>query len=319
MFFAARHIAKGNGWLMSQEQALRGKASRRHIALQVAEMAARTGTRNILHMGTLDLPPCDILPSVKHFLYCDHTWLLSLRYRLDRSSMTTRALDEYEQLERETFARMEHVFTFGSYVRDSVIEHYDVPASRVTMVGSGMGAVEPYFGPKQYSAPRLLFVAKHLFAEKGGILLLDAFLKALEKRPDLKLTIVGDASFSRLVPRHPAIVFHASLRWEALAALYRNASLLTQPMLNDPWGQVYLEALVSRTPVLGLDRNGLPEIVEGGKHGFLVDMPDPDLMAEAIVDAVSDPERLAGMGLSGQQHVLKSYSWDIAAERIAYA
>ncbi len=182
-----------------------------------------------------------------------------------------------------------------------------------------MGSIEPYFGPKQYSAPRLLFVAKHLFVEKGGALLLDAFFKALKNRSDLKLTIVGDASVARVIPRHPAVVFHSNLRWEALAALYRNATLLTQPMLNDPWGQVYLEALVSRTPVLGLDRNGLPEIIEDGRHGFFVDTANSDLLAEAIVDAVGDPERLTRMGHSGQQHVLNSYSWDIAAERIAYA
>jgi glycosyltransferase involved in cell wall biosynthesis len=214
---------------------------------------------------------------------------------------------------------MEHIFTFGAYVRDSVIAHYDISPSRVTAVGSGMGSVEPYFGPKKYAPPKLLFVAKHLFVEKGGMLLLDAFFKARKKRPDLRLSIVGDAAVARRIPKHPAVAFHPRLPWTGLTALYRDATLLVQPMLNDPWGQVYLEALLSRTPVLGLDRNGLPEILENGKHGFLVDMAEPALLAEAILDAVSDPERLAAMGLSGQQHVLNSYSWDIAAERIAYA
>jgi glycosyltransferase involved in cell wall biosynthesis len=233
--------------------------------------------------------------------------------------MTTRAIAEYERLERESFDRMEHIFTFGAYVRDSIIDHYDISPSKVTAVGSGMGTIEPYFGSKSYAAPHLLFVAKHLFAEKGGPLLLEGFFKALKKRPDLRLSIVGAKSIANRIPKHPAITFYGYLPWHALTALYREATLLVQPMLNDPWGQVYLESLVSRTPILGLDRNGLPEIIEGGEHGFLIDDPDPNVLADAIVDAVGDPKRLAAMGRTGQQRVLNAYSWDIAAERIAFA
>jgi glycosyltransferase involved in cell wall biosynthesis len=316
--FAAQHLLGGKGWLVSQEQLSRGAASRKRRALQLAQFAAETGARNFLHMGTLDLPPCDLLHSVKHYLYCDQTWLQSLRYRIDHHSMTPRAIEEYERLERDSFMRMEHIFTFGAYVRDNIIQHYGISPSKVTAVGSGMGHIEPYLGSKSYDAPRLLFVAKHLFVEKGGLLLLDAFFRALKKRDDLRLSIVGDRGIVDRIPQHQAITFYGHLPWHALQSLYQEATLLVQPMLNDPWGQVYLEALVSRTPILGLNRNGLPEIVDGGKYGFLVNHPDPDDLAEAILDAVSDPARLAKMARSGQQHVLNTYSWDIAAERIAY-
>jgi len=314
--FAASHLAGGFGGL-ANEQIRRGKLAREHHSLKVAEMAARTGARNILHIGTFALPPSDLLRSVRHFIYCDQTWWLSLQHRPDNRT-TERACDQYEELERQSFDCAEHIFTFGRYVRDDIVGHYGVPASRVSVVGSGMGAIEPYRGPKSYDEPKLLFVAKHLFVEKGGELLLDAFLKALPFRPDLKLTVVADPKSARRIPDHPAITFEAQLPWEQLASRYREATLLVQPMLNDPWGQVYLEALASRTPILGLDRNGLPEITAEGRHGFLVSEPDADELATAILDAVSDPERLARMGETGQRHVLQSYSWDIAAERIAF-
>ena len=85
-------------------------------------------------------------------------------------------------------------------------------------------------------------------------------------------------------------------------------------MLNDPWGQVYLEAMASRTPVMGLNRNGLPELVDGGRHGFLVDRADPAALAEAILSAVSDPQRLERMATTAQRHVLENYSWNRVAE-----
>jgi glycosyltransferase involved in cell wall biosynthesis len=316
--YTARWLLDGYGRLSTTEQVLRAAPARDHNAIKVAEATARLGVRHVIHTGTLDLPAFDLLPDIHHYLYCDQSWNLSLRHRVDADQYTRRALAEYERLERESLQSVAHVFTFGRRTRDDIVEHYRLPPERVTVVGSGMGGVAPYFGPKDFTVPRLLFVAKHLFRAKGGPLLLRAFALARRVRPDLTLTIVGDARSRAYVPRDPKIVFHAHVTWDALRRLYADATLLTQPMLNDPWGQVYLEALASRTPVLGLNRNGLPEIVQGGEHGVLVDEATPEAVAAGILSAVADPARLKHMGESGQRHVMNAYSWDRVAERMAW-
>lgn len=315
--YAARWLLDGYGRLSTSEQVLRATPARDHNAVTVAEATARLGVSHVIHTGTLDLPAFDLLPDIRHYLYCDQSWNLSLRHRPDAGQYTPRALAEYERLEREALASVAHVFTFSAQTRDNIVKHYGLPAERVTVAGSGMGNIAPYFGPKDYSAARLLFVAKHLFQAKGGSLLLRAFALARRSRPDLTLTIVGDPRSRSQVPRDPHITFLGNISWDALRRLYADATLLTQPMLNDPWGQVYLEALCSRTPVLGLNRNGLPEIIEDGTHGILVDEATPEAVAAGILSAVADPERLKQMGESGQRHVMNAYSWDRVAERIA--
>jgi glycosyltransferase involved in cell wall biosynthesis len=315
---AVRHVMGGFGRLRTSEQLLRSEPARNHHANEIAAYIARRGIRNVLHTGTLDLPAFDLLRGVRHYLYCDHTWSLALPWRLAADELSEKARQEYERLERESLLGLDHVFTFGSYVRDEIIRHYGIPAERVTAVGSGMGEIDPYFGPRSYTAPNLLFIAKHLFKAKGGELLVDAFFRARRQRPDLTLTIVGDKRSQKYVPHDRNIMFRGRVPWIELQRLYRNATLLAQPMLNDPWGQVFLEALVSRTPVLGLDRQGLPEIVEGGRHGFLVAHADPAELADALLVALDDPGRLAAMGRSGQRHVMASYSWDRVAEQIAF-
>ncbi len=313
---AARHVLSGFGSLTSSEQIRRGARARADMSLQVAEATAQLGVRHVLHTGTLDLPAFDLLPGIKHYLYCDQTWAQSLRHRPDAADYGPRALAEFERLEVQSLHGVEHVFTMAGCVRESLIQHYGLAPERVSVVGSGMGRIEPYRGIKSYAPPRLLFVAKHLFAAKGGTLAVEAFRVALARRPDLFLTIVADPASRRLVPRHSRISFLSRLPWDDLQGLYRGAALLVQPMLNDPWGQVYLEALASRTPVLGLDRNGLPEITANGRYGFLVERPDPIEVADAIVAAVADPDRLARMGREGQAHVLREYTWDRVAGRI---
>jgi glycosyltransferase involved in cell wall biosynthesis len=315
----ARDMMSGLGRPLSGEQILRSQRSRRRLGAQVAEAALRLGARHILHTGTFDLPAPNSGGLVEHYLYCDHSWALAQQHHPHADRLGKRALSAFDQAERESLAGLAHVFTFGTYVRDNLIHHYGLPPERVTAVGSGMGAIEPYDGPKAYDQPKLMFVAKHLFQAKGGVLLLEAFELARKRRPDLSLTIIGDERSRAFVGERPGITFHAYLPWVELQQLYRDSTLLVQPMLNDPWGQVYLEAMVSRTPVVGLNRHGLPEIVDGGRHGFLVDRAEPALLAEAILSALSDPERLARMANAAQRHALENYTWSRVAERIAYS
>ena len=42
----------------------------------------------------------------------------------------------------------------------------------------------------------------------------------------------------------------------------------------------------------------------------------PEAVAATILDALSEPERLARMGAAGRAHVLAEYDWDRVAERI---
>jgi glycosyltransferase involved in cell wall biosynthesis len=319
MRVALADLLAGRGRPVSTEQVLRSLGARRHLAEQVAFHTRRLGVSHVLHTGTLDLPASDIADGTKHYTYCDHTWALARRYHVNAARYTERAMRAFEDAERRAFEGLTHVFTFGTYVRDNIIEHYGLSADRVTAVGSGMGAIRSFHGPKDFARPKLLFVAKHLFQAKGGTLLLAAFERAQKQRDDLSLTIVGDERSRRFVPPMRGVEFRAHLPWEELQSLYHDSTLLVQPMLNDPWGQVYLEAMVSRTPVMGLARNGLPELTDGGRRGFLVDRVDPDALAEAIVCAVSDPARLETMADAAQRYVLGTHSWARVAERMLFS
>ena len=315
---AGRHLLAGHAGFLHGETVRRGAAARRHCARMVERERARIGADRVLHTGTFDLPAVP-MRGVEHYLFCDHTWDLARRHHAQAGEFDDRQTKEFEALERVSYAQMGHIFTFGRYVRDNLIQHYGVDPARVTVVGSGMGRIRPYAGPKDYVNGPLLFVAKHLFVEKGGQLVLDAFRIIRKRRPSARLVIVGSEAHRALAGEQEGVEFHAHLPWEQLEGLYHSAALLLQPMLNDPWGQVYLEALLSRASVVGLRRNGLPEILEGGRHGFLADSASPEAVANAVIEALSNPGRLAEMGQSGQHHVLAHYSWARAAARMREA
>jgi len=150
---AISDMLAGRGRPVSTEQVLRSLTTRRLLATQVDDAAHRLGVDSVLHTGTLDLLP-GIGRDIRHYLYCDHTWALARRHHVHASHYTARALDAFEDSERRSLDGITHVFTFGDYVRENLIEHYGLAPHKVTAVGSGMGAIQPWHGVKDFTNPR---------------------------------------------------------------------------------------------------------------------------------------------------------------------
>jgi glycosyltransferase involved in cell wall biosynthesis len=130
------------------------------------------------------------------------------------------------------------------------------------------------------------------------------------------LTIVGLDELRERTIGVPNVTVTGFIPWDELQQHFHSASLFAMPALFEPWGLVYLEALASRTPILGLRRNALPEITGGGRYGFLIDEATPEALERGLLEAVSDPERLAHMAAEGQRYCLERYSWQRVADTI---
>jgi glycosyltransferase involved in cell wall biosynthesis len=282
---------------------------RRARSLLTREMA-RESLSTALHLGSTSAVPMSEA-SYANYLYCDSSW-----HRLTTNTVGLRirkSIDlQVTSLESAALRRFRHIFTVSEVLRRDLLEEYGVEPDRVTTVGTGRGNIAPNFEPKDFSAGRILFAAKVDFEQKGGQLLLDAFRIAVREEPRLSLTIVGLDELRGV----PNVTVTGFIPWDELQQHFHSASLFAMPALFEPWGLVYLEALASRTPILGLRRNALPEITGGGRYGFLIDEATPEALARGLLEAVSDPERLAHMAAEGQRYCLERYSWQRVADTI---
>jgi glycosyltransferase involved in cell wall biosynthesis len=66
--------------------------------------------------------------------------------------------------------------------------------------------------------------------------------------------------------------FTGYLSGEALARAYASADLFAFPSGTETFGQVVLEAMASRLPVVGLLSEGVRDLVEHGRTGLLLDV-----------------------------------------------
>lgn len=84
------------------------------------------------------------------------------------------------------------------------------------------------------------------------------------------------------------------------------------------FGIVFLEANACGLPVIAGNSGGIPDAVEDGKSGFLVDPQDPQLIGEKVRYLIHHPREAKAMGAYGRERVETIYNWKrITGEMLA--
>lgn len=123
-----------------------------------------------------------------------------------------------------------------------------------------------------------------------------------------QLTIeVEDAELKNQVHFHPA-VDQAEL-YEAMSG----ADLILMSSTHEGWGLVAAETLGLALPLLATRVGAMPDIVENGVSGLLVEPKDPAAIANAIEWIITHPDASKRFGQAGREHVLNNFTPEIIA------
>ena len=141
----------------------------------------------------------------------------------------------------------------------------------------------------------VILAVGRLSSEKGQAILLQAAarLEKMNEAPDFRVVVVGDGpeqeNLQRLTARlgiGQRIVmagFQTDVR-----PYYCLSTLLALPSYSEGSPNVVLEAMAAGLPIAATDAGGVPEILEDGISGLLVQPGDPQAMAEAILRILRD-------------------------------
>ncbi len=160
--------------------------------------------------------------------------------------------------------------------------------------------------------PACLYVGR-LIERKGVEVLLEAF-RYME---GCELWLVGDGPMRErieaLTATNPLIRLFGHLDQEALARLYRQASVVAVPSLYEPWGLVVDEALAHRTPVVATDQVGAADdLIDDGVNGLIVPAGSSRALGEAIRRIVAWTAEQRRLGAQHSRLKLQSQSVDRA-------
>ncbi|HET6837372.1 MAG TPA: glycosyltransferase, partial [Gemmatimonadales bacterium] len=166
---------------------------------------------------------------------------------------------------------------------------------------------------------RCLAVAR-LVERKGLGQLLCAF--ALLERGRFELEIVGEGPDEQLLRTlatrlglSAEVHFTGALDRAGVAQRYREADLFTLPSSAEAFGNVFAEALASGLPIIGSTVGGIPELVEHGVNGLLINPGNPAALAQAISYLAEDPELRQKMALRNRAKAEATLEWSQVTKR----
>ena len=273
----------------------------------------RSGADLLLCTGSMDAP---VGQGVPYALWIDDTWhLLHANPHAPRCSESS--FQKIDRLERAAFQDAKCLLAFSEHVAADAIGHYGVQAQRVHVVGCGSGSISPLEEDKTYADGYLLFVAKHLFHLKGGAVTLAAFEKVRAARPQTRLVVVGTDETARRLAGRDGIDARGFVERTELNNLFHGAAMLVQPMLIDPWGQVYLEAMKAKALVVSWNNAAIPELTDNGRLGGIVATATPDLIAAKVLELYNrQNDELAAIAREAQRRVLDRFAWPAVGRRV---
>ncbi len=166
--------------------------------------------------------------------------------------------------------------------------------------------------------------AGRLSAEKGVDVLIDA---AALLPADIGVTIAGDGpELASLRARAEAagvahrVRFLGRVPSGELHDLMRSSAVVVAPSRwyeNQP--MVVLEAFGCARPVVASDLGGMPELIDHGVSGLLVEHDRPDVLAKALIELAADPVRAHEMGVAAHRSAVDRFAIDRHLESLDQA
>jgi glycosyltransferase involved in cell wall biosynthesis len=181
-----------------------------------------------------------------------------------------------------------------------------VAPRRVRTVRNGIDLARfAYTGP---APDEPVVTVARLSPEKDVATLVRAAAVAVRELPSFRLEVAGDGVCMPALRQLTAglgleehVRFHGEVR--DIPALLGRARLFVLPSVEEGISLTLLEAMARGLPVVATRIGGNPEVVADGETGLIVPAREPDIMARAMLQLLSDPEKGRRMGQAGRLRV----------------
>lgn len=166
----------------------------------------------------------------------------------------------------------------------------------------------------------VLFLGRFGEPRKGMAVLLAALPALVARFPEIEILIVGRGDEDELRSRAGELAsrlrFFGQVDDAQKASALRSADVYCAPHTGgESFGIVLVEAMAAGTAVVASDLDAFRRVLDDGKSGKLVPVDDPDALAEAVIEMLSDD-------VARQHYVdaaavaVQRYDWSVVAGQI---
>lgn len=219
----------------------------------------------------------------------------------------------------------DHVIAISTKTREQLANTYRFDTDRLSLIPHGVDIDRFYPRPRDEAHPAVspektsfLFVGR-LASRKGISRAIESLATLRDENVELLIAGTGrhEERLKQLARDHGVgekVEFLGFVPDNDLPVLYSSADVFVFPSRYEGFGLVFLEAMACGTPVVGTPVGGVPDVVEDGETGFVVDHDIDDLSAK-LRHCHENPDLLTEMSEKAAAKA-RTMDWGHVAEQV---
>jgi len=227
-------------------------------------------------------------------------------------------------MQKRVSKRLPGIITVSECAMDDISRDFKVPKKKFRIVPNGINTDVFYPIPEIEREKGRIIVTNSSDTPLKGLFYLLHAVAEISKNRKIKLVVVGypkkKGGIIKLIRkldigRH--ITFTGRIDDKEFVKQYARASMAVVPSVYEGFGLPVGEAMACGVPVISTTGGALPEVV--GDAGVLVPPADSELLADAIIKLLDNPDYALKLGNAGFQRVMENFTWQRAAEKTVRA
>ena len=228
--------------------------------------------------------------------------------------------------------RARKIIAVSRFTKWELTNYYRIPESKIRVIHNGVDVnkFKPAADKRKVKAelgfnPDDLAIVSvgRLYARKGLFTLIESMPVVVKRFPTAKFIISGKGqsdemhkltAYAERLGVKDNIVFTGYYPDKKLPKLYQAADVFAFSTFYEHHPFAVLEALATGLPVVTTTVGGIPETIENGKNGFLVETFNPRAFSEKILYLLDHPAFAGEMGVQARKTIVEEYDWRIVVK-----
>lgn len=215
-------------------------------------------------------------------------------------------------------ASAKKVITISDYNKRYLISKFKIPAEKIEVIHCGVDL--DYFNNRPQTedhrpkttdqrpeTTRIILSVARLHAVKNLETLIRACSRLAKNGNGFKCAIVGEGGERPKLEKlicdmglTATISLLGSKNLEEVRDLYKTASVYVLPSKHETMGVTTMEAMATGIPVISTNIYGIPELIDDGQNGYLIDPEDDARLAVHLEELLGDDFKRAAFGKNGR-------------------
>jgi glycosyltransferase involved in cell wall biosynthesis len=236
--------------------------------------------------------------------------------------------------EERMLERSDRLIAVSDFTRRELLQYYKVKESKIRVIHNGVDVnkFQPAADKRKAKEAlgfnpddKAILSVGRLYARKGLFTLIESMVPVTRKFRNAKFIIAGKGlsnemkklvDYATKLGVEDNIIFTGYFPDKKLPRLYQAADIFAFSTFYENLPFAVLEALSTGLPVVTTNVGGIPEMIEDGKNGFLVEPANSRALADRILYYLEHPAEASEMGLLARRNIEDHFDWRLIVQKV---